>query len=263
MLCFAMSQWNFSISYWKVSHLMPLFLYDEQVQGYSQGKIKFLNGTVITLILALVPAVQFYSYKKMDAGYRLDLNLTRHDSEVMYVLWIVVLALQILALGYLIDAVRRMYRSTRDIHRDLFWKNERQTFLYIFSVAVLLGILVLYTTKTILLNQKQTIATSPLASAAIMGMQILFFACQLLMLSNLNNIIEKHNSLEMQMFVQGNNSMLKSGGGGLDHRGGIDGSQEQYSWAAREEQMRRTIQLQQAFKECGYSETFTNSFDDS
>jgi hypothetical protein len=30
------------------------------------------------------------------------------------------------------------------------------------------------------------------------------------MLSNLNNIIEKHNSIEVQMFVQGKDSVLRS-----------------------------------------------------
>ena len=93
MLCFALSQWNFAISYWRVSHLMPQFLYDEQVQGYSQRKIQLLNGAVISSLVVLIPAVQFYAYKKMGAGYNLDFLLTQHDSRVIYGLWMVVLAL--------------------------------------------------------------------------------------------------------------------------------------------------------------------------
>ena len=72
---------------------MPQFLYDEQVQGYSHRKIQLLNGAVISSLVVLIPAVQFYSYKKMGAGYNLDFLLTEHDSRVIYGLWMVVFAL--------------------------------------------------------------------------------------------------------------------------------------------------------------------------
>lgn len=81
------------------------------------------------------------------------------------------------------------------------------------------------------------------------------------MLSNLNKIIEKHNSVEMQFLIQRVGSIYSEENQQSHNVLSLSSLANSGSWGGSSDQKRRTQIIQDAFKEAGYSNISIRSYE--
>ena len=106
-----LAHWMFAATYWRVSHEMPHILYRFPNLKYNERRFKFIDYLMKFLSITVPPATNYYFYRSLSATEKIGGSISRTFTILLQVN----IMLTIVAFGYLLDAIIRIYRSSHEL----------------------------------------------------------------------------------------------------------------------------------------------------
>lgn len=181
--------------------MMPRIIYNEPEIPYNKTLHTWVYYLMCASFIMVTPVIQYCFYLEFELDYE-SKNPSRSLIATYCSFIVLNLILSFTSLFYLFDGVRRIYRSERDDHKELFWKNEKPLIFHLVSLSL---IMLLYTVVSLIsvttdVGDRRSFGkiTTTVSILNLIAHTLVFFVIFTLLVI-LDRIIHRYKFLEFQV----------------------------------------------------------------